>query len=55
MYCLIRTLNRSGVAIIMISHDLEGALNDATHVLEVAERSAIYQTADEYSGGLLHD
>lgn len=55
MYGVIRKLNRSGVAIIMISHDLEGALNDATHVLEVAERSAIYQTADEYSGGLLHD
>lgn len=53
MYGVIRKLNQSGVAVIMISHDLEGALNDATYVLEVAGRSAVWQSAKEYNGGLL--
>lgn len=53
MYAVIRKLNHSGVAVIMISHDLEGALNDATHVLEVGGHGALWQSAEEYSGGLL--
>lgn len=54
MYGVIRRLNRSGVAVIMISHDLEGALNDATHVLQVAGCGALWQTAQEYRGGASH-
>ena len=36
MYALIRELNRSdGITIIMISHDIEAAVKDATHILHI--------------------
>ena len=35
MYALIRALNREGVTILMISHDLAGAMEDATHILSL--------------------
>jgi zinc transport system ATP-binding protein len=35
MYDLIRRLNREGVTIIMISHDMEAAVRYATHILHV--------------------
>ncbi len=35
MYDLIRKLNRSGITIIMISHDITAALRDATHILHI--------------------
>ena len=37
MYGLIRSLNREGVTIIMISHDLAAAERDASHILSVGE------------------
>lgn len=37
MYGLIRSLNREGVTIIMISHDLAAAKRDASHILSVGE------------------
>ena len=55
MYGVIRSLNRSGVTIIMITHDLRGALDDASHVLEVAERTCAFMTAEEYRGGVRRD
>lgn len=54
MYGVIRKLNRSGVAIIMISHDVQGALSDATHVLEVGGHGCVWQNAAEYRGGADH-
>ena len=35
MYDLIRRLNRSGITIIMISHDIAAALKDASHILHI--------------------
>ena len=35
MYELINQLNKSGITIIMISHDIEAALKYATHVLHI--------------------
>ena len=35
MYGLIRDLNREGMTIIMITHDIEDVLQDATHVLQI--------------------
>ena len=35
MYALIRSLNRDGITVIMITHDVETALRDATHILSV--------------------
>lgn len=48
-YSLIRKLNREhGVSIIMVSHDLRGAMADATKVLAVDHGVAFCGTIDEY-------
>ena len=40
MYELIDQLNKSGITIIMISHDIEAALKHATHVLHIGNGGA---------------
>lgn len=49
LYALIRRLNREcGVAIVMVSHDLRGAMQDANKVLMVDRGVSFYGTSDEY-------
>ena len=49
MYELIRSLNKEGVTILMISHDIEAALRYATHILHVGE-PLFFGTKDQYLG-----
>jgi len=47
MYRLIERLNREGITVIMISHDLEAALRYATHILHVG-RKIFFGTREDY-------
>ena len=47
MYDLIRRLNRSGITIIMISHDISAALKDASHILHVGG-TVFFRTKEAY-------
>ena len=47
MYGLIEKLNREGVTIIMISHDIDAALRYATHILHVGHR-VFFGTVEAY-------
>ena len=48
MYALIRRLNREeGITVIMISHDLGVAVQEASHILHVGER-VFFGTKEEY-------
>ena len=47
MYALISQLNREGITIIMISHDLDAALRDASHLLHVG-RKVFFGTREAY-------
>jgi zinc transport system ATP-binding protein len=47
MYALIRSLNREGVTILMISHDVEAAVRDASHILSFGE-SVFYGTREAW-------
>lgn len=47
MYDLIRRLNRSGITIIMISHDITAALKDADHILHIGG-TVFFGTKDSY-------
>ncbi len=49
MYALIKKLNDSGLAVIMISHDITRALSEAKHVLSLADNSSFFGTVREYS------
>jgi len=49
MYSMIRRLNRlNKTAIIMVSHDVDQALRDATHVLRMDQGRCFYGTVKEY-------
>ena len=48
MYALIEQLNREGVTIIMISHDIFAAVRYATHILHVGGTQTFFGTIGEY-------
>ncbi|MGN0521196.1 MAG: metal ABC transporter ATP-binding protein [Eubacterium sp.] len=47
MYALIKELNRQGITIIMISHDINAALEYSSHILHIGN-DIFYGTKDEY-------
>lgn len=47
MYETIRQLHQEGITIIMISHDIHAALENATHILHIGE-NVFFGTRDEY-------
>ena len=47
MYELINGLNREGITIIMISHDIAAAVKYATHILHVGAK-LFYGSREEY-------
>ena len=48
-YQLIRRINReSGIAVVMVSHDIESAVEDASHILHLQERMLFFGTAQDY-------
>ena len=50
MYSLIEELNREGVTIIMISHDISAAVRYASHILHIGDK-VFFGTRDEYLSG----
>lgn len=49
LYSIIRKLNESGIAIIMILHDVEFAISQAKHILCLYEGESFFGTAEEFS------
>ncbi len=47
LYRLIRELHREGIAIVMITHDPDGVIQYASHVLHIG-RSTFFSTREEY-------
>ena len=48
MYNLIKKLNASGMAIIMISHDIDRSLCEAKHILNLTDNGFFFGTVSEY-------
>ncbi len=48
MYEIIKDLNRSGVTVIMVSHDIEAAIKYSTHILHVAHTPKFFGTTEGY-------
>lgn len=48
MYALIDGLNREGVTIVMISHDIAAAVARASHILHIGGQKTFFGTAAEY-------
>ncbi|HCA04629.1 MAG TPA: ABC transporter [Ruminococcaceae bacterium] len=51
MYSLISELNREGITVIMISHDIEAALRYSTHILHIGG-DVFFGTKEEFKRGL---
>ncbi|GBR76182.1 zinc transport system ATP-binding protein [Candidatus Termititenax persephonae] len=48
VYALLQKLNADGLTIIMVSHDLPGALSHATHILHLQGRQKFFGTVKDY-------
>ena len=49
MYETIHHLNKhTGITIIMVTHDIENALRDATAVLQISKEPRLYRSVDDY-------
>ena len=47
-YRLIKKLNKDGLTVIMVSHDLQAAINYATHILHVGRIQQFFGPTEEY-------
>lgn len=48
MYALIKSLNKSGITIIMVSHDITSSVNNASKILHLSKNTYFYGTAHQY-------
>lgn len=48
LYELIAMLNREGLTIIMVSHDIRSAIEHATHILHLGNRQLFFGTTEQY-------
>ena len=49
IYALFRDLNRAGMTVISVTHDVHAAMKYATHILRVNKSSVFFGTIDEYA------
>lgn len=47
-YSLLRKLHNNGMTVIMISHDVERAMQEATHILHISDDGYFFGTSEEY-------
>lgn len=48
MYGLIEKLNKDGITIIMISHDIQSAIRYASHILHIGKNVGFFGTKEDY-------
>ncbi|MDR1453581.1 MAG: metal ABC transporter ATP-binding protein [Candidatus Margulisbacteria bacterium] len=48
VYALLKKLNKAGLTVIMVSHDLRGALRQATHILHLQNKQKFFGTVKDY-------
>lgn len=48
MYSIIKELNRDGMTVLMISHDVVSAVENANKILHISDSTSFFGTAEEY-------
>ena len=49
LYRLISDINKEGITVIMVSHDIAAAVQYATHILHISHKPLFFGTKDEYT------
>ena len=49
LYRLISDINKEGITVIMVSHDIAAAAQYATHILHISHKPLLFGTKDEYT------
>lgn len=49
MYSIVQTLNKDGVTIIMISHDIKTAVKYASHILHLGKKQLFFGKTEDYT------
>ena len=49
LYRLISDINKEGITVIMVSHDIAAAAQYATHILHISHKPLFFGTKDEYT------
>ena len=47
-YSLISELNKSGITIIMVSHDINSAVSFSSHILHMSHKPLFFGTTEDY-------
>lgn len=47
-YSVVKALNKEGMAVIMVSHDITSAVRNASHILHLSDNSYFFGTTHEY-------
>ena len=48
MYQLIQSINKDGITIVMVSHDIRGTMKNASHILHLSNEGDFFGTVQEY-------
>lgn len=48
MYQLIEDINKDGITVVMVSHDIRGVMKYASHILHLNENNYFFGTVDQY-------
>ncbi len=48
LYSMIKEINQNGITVIMVSHDLNGAIENASHILHIGNRPLFFGKKDDY-------
>ncbi len=48
LYELISSLNKGGITIIMVSHDITAAVRYASHILHIGKKQLFFGSKDDY-------
>ncbi len=49
LYHLIKEINKSGITVIMVSHDIHSSLHNASHILHLHKDFTFFGTTDQYT------
>ncbi len=49
LYHLIKEINKSGITVIMVSHDIHSSLHNASHILHLHKDFTFFGTTDKYT------